>query len=436
MTWFLVIVGGLVAFLLIQLVMRWLDSPPMLTVADEPFKSLLSDVRTDNGAMRGTYRGHPTIVSFTYEKSRSYLFEVITTIVRMDIPPHITGPFSVSRETVLSNSKRLIGKGDYQTGDVRFDRTFLISSDHPVVLPALLNAAVRKNLLKLNSSAYALSLSNKQFMAELPRPSKFGKAIRNAFETMASIIDDIASPASIRDRLVSSILHDPVAAVRRNCLEALIANVPIDTFIRDVLEKAVKDLSIGVKIAAVRALKGQHLGELERVLKERTKLTDAERLELLSVLNDNRYDIPVRTLIALAAQTREMTVVKEILRSCAIPNSDKLYPFLMRYLDQRDAKANTEMIRHLGSVGTAETVEKLYLLGKKSINPFVRRAVQDAIAAIQARLGDVERGWLSTAVPAETEGALSIPDGPAAGVLSIAKESKPVRAARKTEKNV
>lgn len=424
MNWFLVILGGLGFFLLVQTVMRWVDRSvhPAPSGFIYLFKTILANAVSDNDTVRGSYRGHGSVVSFTYGTKSGDTFDAaMTVIVRMGVPPSGMGSFSIIRETAFSGAKRLIGKGDPQTGDVRFDRTFLLASDDPYALAAILNSSVRKNLLKLNTSVFSLSLTNELFMVELPRPSRFGKATRNALDVMADIVESIAAPETVRDRLTAIVQHDPMAAVRKNCLETLIEIAPMDDTLRALLETAKKDLNIGVKIAAVRALKGEHHSELERALRERKKLTDAERAELLSALNENRYDIPVKTLIDVSRRTNDAAVLGELMRACTIPGSEKLHPFLTDYLDRRKSKVSVEMIRQLGSVGTVETVERLYRFRDKSLNPFVRGAVADAIAAIQSRLGIAERGWLSTAGLRDTDGALSRADGAAEGALSDGK---------------
>ena len=67
------------------------------------------------------------------------------------------------------------------------------------------------------------------------------------------------------------------------------------------------------------------------------------------------------------------------------------------------------IMKALGACGGVEAVEMLYEIGKASMSPGVRRAAKEAIAKIQARLGDVEKGWLSPVQLQELDGALSSP---------------------------
>jgi hypothetical protein len=81
----------------------------------------------------------------------------------------------------------------------------------------------------------------------------------------------------------------------------------------------------------------------------------------------------------------------------------------------------------LGSVGTARAVEPLTqhrggILGDTEL----KRAVRDAIARIQMRLGPVDAGRLSLAEEDECAGALStVETDEPAGALSVASERDP-----------
>ncbi len=61
-------------------------------------------------------------------------------------------------------------------------------------------------------------------------------------------------------------------------------------------------------------------------------------------------------------------------------------------------------------------------IGKSSLNPFMRNAVQKAVAQIQSGLGDVDNGWLSLPEPDPEDGALSIDNDAGEGSLSKTDE--------------
>jgi len=76
------------------------------------------------------------------------------------------------------------------------------------------------------------------------------------------------------------------------------------------------------------------------------------------------------------------------------------------------------IINALAVCGRINAVEKLFKLGKNSLNPFTQRRVKEAILRIQSRLGAVEKGWLSLSQLEEMEGALSLADLAGKGALS------------------
>jgi HEAT repeat protein len=81
-----------------------------------------------------------------------------------------------------------------------------------------------------------------------------------------------------------------------------------------------------------------------------------------------------------------------------------------------------EVLRALGSLGSAASVEPLLPLATELIVPrAVKRAAREALRAIRSRLGTADVGRLSLVDLDDDAGALSLPDG-ASGDVSLAPE--------------
>ncbi len=92
--------------------------------------------------------------------------------------------------------------------------------------------------------------------------------------------------------------------------------------------------------------------------------------------------------------------------------------FLISELEN-ETPLKRDIIDALASCGTVETVEALRKHINGSYNPFIISKVKDAIAQIQSRLGDVDKGWVSMSIENKDEGKMSITENEQEGALSF-----------------
>jgi HEAT repeat protein len=99
-------------------------------------------------------------------------------------------------------------------------------------------------------------------------------------------------------------------------------------------------------------------------------------------------------------------------------------PVLLQLLALAPVRVKVAAARGLGRIGTVAAVEPLlaHRDGTESSGE-LRQAAGEAIAQIQARLGDVEAGRLSVAAPAAAAGGLAVAEADPSGGVSLAGEA-------------
>jgi len=83
-------------------------------------------------------------------------------------------------------------------------------------------------------------------------------------------------------------------------------------------------------------------------------------------------------------------------------------PALLRLLRKGSGSVQRAAAAALGEVGTIRAVEPLYTLGEQTLPAALKTTAREAIARIQARIGDAEAGRLSVHAEAPAEGGVSI----------------------------
>lgn len=138
-------------------------------------------------------------------------------------------------------------------------------------------------------------------------------------------------------------------------------------------------------------------------------------------------------LVALADRLDAADAVN-LVRCIGRTGSERYEPGLLKLLDRPGEDLKVAVAEVLSRSGTIAAVAPLLQTAHRLTSPaVVKKAARDAIEQIQARLGDVERGRLLLASPAEPAGALSLAEGtPGPGALSLPEElSAPLPADRR-----
>lgn len=227
----------------------------------------------------------------------------------------------------------------------------------------------------------------------------------------------------LRDLECGDIAFDEAIVVRsKNAVRTLAA---LDHATREMLEHAI--LKLGVRIKDGRAefsepgrLSPARLSEVIELMSELAQRLDVDpaavpqRLVAL-VQSDTSLRVRMRalaTLIALFPQRSETQ------QAVTVVGPELIEPMLLRHLEERSSGQEI-VFRALGRFAKLSAVERLLKLKCDARLEPLRGA---AIAAIQARAGAGEQGWLTLAPGAPSDGALSTADD--MGTLAIADPEK------------
>jgi hypothetical protein len=204
---------------------------------------------------------------------------------------------------------------------------------------------------------------------------------------------------------------------------ALASQSPLDPDTEPILIGALKDPHIEVQVEAARYLGDRGMNHLLGIFESRNASTNIRLLiDIVQIFkeNDFRKSIPVLKKVYLSDRGDALKIA--ILQALAA-FGDEGHSFLLAELDKDHPPGLCiAVIEALGTWGRVEAVEKLCRIEELTLYSSVRQAATQAIARIQSRLGNVEKGWLSMAKFKDVDGALSVAPQPGDGALSAVEE--------------
>ncbi len=281
---------------------------------------------------------------------------------------------------------------DLRVGDPTFDAATVVKGERDKVL-ALLDAELRELVMAAIGEGWVFVERCWQYTATgPPSPQDFTRA-RRALELAAAVRSRVGS---VLPRLVERAMNDPARGVRLGALEAL-----LETY-RDAPESA------RAFEHAQRSDEPEHRLVVSRALADRADLAAFVRdADLPTALRVAALDAVVRLDPAhpeAHALCRDTLDAPPELRLRAVqaiaagrhPDAEAL---LLTCLEDLDEAVIGVAVAGLGAIGTAAAVPALRELGERRL----RRATNDAIAQIQARIG-ATAGSLAVA---EADGALA-----------------------------
>ena len=178
-----------------------------------------------------------------------------------------------------------------------------------------------------------------------------------------------------------------------------------------------------IQFEAAKHLKPRGFEHIIRLIKE-NKISGAQNImDAATAMGNAGYHEGAPFLMELYPAAKTPVFREAVLKACKKMGAPSLSPFLVSLLKGKGDDVRDLAIEALATCGTVDSVERLMKLGDDSMSPFLKSRVDETIAAIQARLGDVEKGWLSSVALGDKEGALSKADGPEEGALS--REERP-----------
>jgi HEAT repeat protein len=133
----------------------------------------------------------------------------------------------------------------------------------------------------------------------------------------------------------------------------------------------------------------------------------------------------VDRLIHVFDMNRDNEIRIEIINACETIGTVTVNDFLVEKLSSREPDIRYASIKALASCGNKHAVEHLYDIARKTTgNRKIKREAAHAIEAIQSRLGDVEKGWLTLSETDSQEGALSVIGETEEGKLSLSGDEE------------
>jgi hypothetical protein len=374
------------------------------------------------------------------------------------------GDFGLSfrREGLGTRLDRVLtGERDIETGDAAFDREVFVSG-LPSLAHAVLGAEARRAVLAFTRGRLPVPGGP---WVEADADVGAGKV---KIEITESVFDDpdkpavsgallrwlldgarlLAAPESIPTTVAARVASDPEPGVRLACLRHLREAHADDPATRPALLGARDDSDPGVRVEAALALGDDGVETLLDVARAegtpdpllakaitalgarlpsdlagaalRRAGDDAHRASALAcveVLGPMGEAAVGMLAAALATSDGEVAVAAARALGRTGPSSE---PALVGALADERPAVRVAAAESLGRVGSVDTVPVLRDAAERSDEGGMRRAVRQAIAAIQARLAGAEPGQLSLA--AGEAGQLSLADGQA-GEVSLADDA-------------
>lgn len=330
---------------------------------------------------------------------------------------------------------------DVETGDPRFDGTFLIQGPMPLV-SALLDKETRRLLsdvqfgcrLRLSSGKLQAHLVNEKIFDVLPGLVKTGQLF--------------ARPLDIPRRLAGNAREDDEPGVRLQNMLLLVRDLPVHPVTAEVLREAISDPDPEVRGRAARVLGAEGRGVLLEVAENQED--DDASAEAVAALDRDLPFERAKAILDRALSRRRLRTARACLQSIGrsgaagavdvlaqvAQDDDELAvdavralgetgspaaePPLIQALQREQENLRVAAMNALGRVGSAAAVLPLKEVAEGSwLDLGFRRAARQAIAEIQSRVEGASPGQLSLA--AAEAGQLSLAQAEA-GQLSLAPD--------------
>lgn len=333
----------------------------------------------------------------------------------------IIGHFRITLERSKNRFLKVGGHADLILGDAIFDDQVMIEAENHCAMLALLDCNVRQRLIELGRRSSYFEFSDSGANAYLREESiKKPDELVACIELAALIGKNLSLSSDVRKMLMVNIDKEPVTVLRVANIDALGKHFTLDEEIRELFIKNLGDENLDVQIASARYLGKDGMRHLVSLLEQADGISEAMILKIISIFGSDEFRESAPVLKNLFVTLESDAAKIGILSALGNIGDGEHAPFVAEQLHGHSHEVTIAAIEALGSCGTVESVERLYGLLDGSLS----KHAEKAIAAIQARLGDVEKGWLSTAALAEKEGALSNADGAEEGALSKEEKDK------------
>jgi hypothetical protein len=241
------------------------------------------------------------------------------------------------------------------------------------------------------------------------------------------------------ERLLSNVRFDGHWAVRHRSLSLLLEHQPGAPEAMQAVDVALEDASAWLRLLAAQSRGDGGLEHLERIIRDETsaeaarvaaiehiaKLSTRGRvIEVLEWVLDNappraqaaavesmvrmrHHPLDKKTRLEMLLASKSEPAIRAVLKMIDLFDDRRFEPALIDLLGG-DAQLADLSIDVLARLGTVEAVPALFELSRQLLlDPHLKRSAREAVASIQARIGDVDPGALAIA-EGEREGQLSV----------------------------
>ncbi|MBI5368141.1 MAG: HEAT repeat domain-containing protein [Planctomycetes bacterium] len=356
-----------------------------------------------------------------------------------------------------------LGRLDLQVGDGDFDRAVRLKGPD-LALVAALDEATRDRVLHLVTAGRG-RLQAGHLSFHLPGVVTEIRPLRRVVRELTHIAARLAArPDQLPAMLVDNAICDPYYGVRVRNLGLLLQHLPQSAEARSACAAVLKheeNPELLVRAAAHLGAQGRRLLEerlraartadalradvlrraiatappadaialLESVLGLGRAGDDVRRQAFLALLRlGRRFDFPALLALRRGAQPELAVEIVKELRALGDP---RVEPLLISLLREKDLRVVAVVIAALGQIGSVAAVEPLLGWANASwlVEGGVRESARAAIAAIQARAGNVGAGRLSLVAAAPEAGALTLASAGGELTLLAGKAAAPGAAA-------
>ena len=331
----------------------------------------------------------------------------------------------ITLETTGSKLKKGFGIEDCLTGDSNFDQKMLLLGNNEMELHSLLSHSVRKMIhyLTINSDEFVIN-SNYVSATKYFKRKKFYNSVNEYVHSIVSFCKNLEFSSDYKIQIIKNTRTEKNSSVQKRNIEILATHFDNNKEVRDIFKRLLGDPGTSVQITAAKNIPDTGMAHLVSLLQKKDYISDEDLIEIIQSLNYYQYSKSVKAMEKAYKKTDSIAAKREILLALKKFQKESSSPFLIDELPKADPDLAVNLIEALGACGTVKAVEILHRYSKNTYGALIMNAVNKAIAQIQSRLGDVDKGWLSVEPISETDGALSISDEAGEGALSVDGDDK------------
>lgn len=285
-------------------------------------------------------------------------------------------------------------------GEPSFDQKIIIVEGDYTLALSLLNHKLREEMLKLTDLCLLFNINRECLMVELEAPWVMDQYyIRSVVQKALAIAKNLGKNKTIAESLRDNFQSEPLAKIRLAILKSAIEQFHGSDPVKKILHSALEDPDQDIQLEAAVGLGSEGLNHLGKIVQNIEGDNDVN-ISRLNLAIDHLFKNPgapqLKALQNLYTRIKDKTIQLKILSGFKKLKDKSLSHFLVEILETSPSSIKRDVVTALATCGNIQAVEKLCVLEKKTLNPKFRKEIRETINQIQSRLGDAEKGWLST----------------------------------------